>query len=270
MSDRIAFARLAQALSPWAHQLVYVGGWAHRLYRLHPRAQVPGYQPLATLDADVAVPNRDAMEGSIKSRLADAGFNEEFTGEHHPPVSQYTLGEEHGGFYAEFLTPLIGREYTREGMRLATVATSGITAQRLRYLDLLMHAPWQVELTPEWGATSPMVVRVPNPVSFIVQKLLIHDARAPDKRAQDLLYIHDTLELFAESLEVLHAIWRDEVEARMPATWVRRVMRAKQDMFDAMSDRLREAAVMAQGRNLDPERLRAMCAAALDEVLAAR
>jgi len=33
------FERLLTALEPWLDQIVIVDGWAHRLYRLHPRAQ---------------------------------------------------------------------------------------------------------------------------------------------------------------------------------------------------------------------------------------
>ena len=175
MNDRAAFARLAEVLSPWKHQLVFVGGWAHRLYRLHPMAQAPAYQPLATLDADVAFAEREPLDGDIKARLLTAGFKEELTGNHHPPVSQYTFGEdEHSGFYAEFLTPMTGSGRTRRGEPLATVQSAGITAQRLRYLELLLRCPWTVTLDADWGAASPMNLRIPNPVSFIVQKLLIH------------------------------------------------------------------------------------------------
>jgi hypothetical protein len=39
---------------------------------------------------------------------------------------------------------------------------------------------------------------VPNATSFIVQRLLIHSDRPPRKRSQDILYIHDTLELLAD------------------------------------------------------------------------
>jgi hypothetical protein len=41
---------------PWLDQLVVVGGWAHRQYRLHTFAQQLRYEPLATLDADIALP----------------------------------------------------------------------------------------------------------------------------------------------------------------------------------------------------------------------
>ena len=33
------FARLVEALEPWLDRVVIIGGWAHRLYRLHPLAQ---------------------------------------------------------------------------------------------------------------------------------------------------------------------------------------------------------------------------------------
>jgi hypothetical protein len=33
------FARLIDTLHPWLDQVVIIGGWAHRLYRLHPLAQ---------------------------------------------------------------------------------------------------------------------------------------------------------------------------------------------------------------------------------------
>jgi hypothetical protein len=35
-SDVEYFARLVDALEPWLDQVVIIGGWAHRLYRLHP------------------------------------------------------------------------------------------------------------------------------------------------------------------------------------------------------------------------------------------
>jgi hypothetical protein len=37
------FSRLIDTLRPWLDQVVIIGGWAHRLYRLHPLAQPLGY-----------------------------------------------------------------------------------------------------------------------------------------------------------------------------------------------------------------------------------
>jgi hypothetical protein len=31
------FVQLIEALAPWLEQVVLIGGWAHRLYRLDPR-----------------------------------------------------------------------------------------------------------------------------------------------------------------------------------------------------------------------------------------
>ena len=47
------FAKFMEALDPWLAQVVLVGGWAHRLYRLDPRARKLNYPPLTTLDGDV-------------------------------------------------------------------------------------------------------------------------------------------------------------------------------------------------------------------------
>ncbi len=268
MNDREAFAKLVGALAPWGDRLVFVGGWAHRLYRLHPKAGTLAYQPLATLDADVAFAERERLEGDVRARLREAGFHQQLTGTHRPPVSQYTLGDDGPkGFYAEFLTPLIGPEITRDGTRIATLEKAGITAQRLRYLELLLHSPWTVTLDAEWGAASQQQLRIPNPVSFIVQKLLIHDRRPGEKKAQDLLYIHDTLELFAGELDNLAALWRDDVRNTLHGNWIEDVFRTRDRVFGVMNDPLRDAAQMPQDRALGPERMRAMCFAALGEML---
>jgi len=267
MNDREAFARLLEALEPWGDKLVFVGGWAHRLYRMHPMAGAVAYQPLATLDADVAFAEREHLEGNIRVRLLEAGFQQVLTGTHQPPVSQYTLGEEGNGFYAEFLTPLVGREVAGDGTPIATLEKAGITAQRLRYLELLLRSPWTVTLDADWGAAAAQDLCIPNPVRFIVQKLLIHDRRSGDKKAQDLLYIHDTLELFAAELDTLAALWRDDVRGALHENWIKDLCRVKDTVFGAVNDSIRDAAKIPQDRELDPERMRAMCFAALGEML---
>src|ERR1700687_1417457 len=74
-----SFARLVESLTPWLDQVVIIGGWAHRLHRLHPIAQPLQYEPLATLDADVALPRRIRVAGDeIYQRLAANGFEAEF------------------------------------------------------------------------------------------------------------------------------------------------------------------------------------------------
>jgi hypothetical protein len=144
------FGRLVAALEPWLDQVVIVGGWAHRLYRLHPGAQVLDYPPLSTLDTDVALPAALAVgEQDIRARLVAHGFIQELLGEGRPPATHYHLGGESSGFYAEFLTPLVGGEYGHKRQRKSTMEIAGISSQQLRYIELLLHEPWWVELKGE-------------------------------------------------------------------------------------------------------------------------
>ncbi len=146
-----AFSKFIGALEPWLCEVVLIGGWAHRLYRRHPLARRLAYLPLITLDGDVAVPPKlKARELSVRKRLLDAGFVEEFVGEDWPPATHYHYGKG-GGFYAEFLSPLVGSEYDRRGKRKATQEVGGISSQLLRYIEILMISPWKVQLGRENG-----------------------------------------------------------------------------------------------------------------------
>src|SRR5215472_1239772 len=205
-----AFSKFIVALEPWLGEVVLVGGWAHRLYRLDSRARKLNYLPLTTLDGDVAVPPKlKKEESTVRKRLLEAGFEEEFIGEDRPPATHYHYGKG-GGFYAEFLAPLVGSEYDRRGRRKATKEVGGISSQLLRYIEILMLSPWKVELDKENGYpfSARRNVRIANPASFLVQKILIHRKRNYKDRAKDLLYIHDTIEDFSESLEELQTIIR--------------------------------------------------------------
>lgn len=189
MEDAASFARLVEAVRPWLGHLVIVGGWAHRLHRLHPLAGKPTYVPLRTRDVDVGLSLQAPLEGNIREALEHAGFSRVFRGDNAPPVTHYHLGDDDGGFYAEFLVPLYGAEW-KGGKPDVTAAKAGINAQKLRHLDLLLHAPWSVRVGPDVGVPLGRAadVLLPNPVSFIVQKLLIHDKRPANKRSQDVLH----------------------------------------------------------------------------------
>ena len=268
MNDLVAFGRLIQAIEPWSAHLVIVGGWAHRLYRFHPLATKPDYQPLLTRDTDLVFANKAPLGGDIRAALVKAGFKEEFTGDHRPPVTHYILGEDDAGFYAEFLTPLQGSGVMRTGEPDATVANAGITAQRLRYLDILLVSPWMISLGKEQGVplSQPMGLQVANATTFITQKLLIHASRPPAKRAQDLLYIHDALELFGAALPELNALWVESVRPSLPNKTGGRVVRLSNELFSTVTETIRNAARIPADRDLAAERLRASCQLALSQV----
>ena len=70
MNDLEPFANLALALNPWRGQLVFIGGWAHRLHRFDPRANKLEHQPVFTRDTDLAFANREPIEGDMKAALS--------------------------------------------------------------------------------------------------------------------------------------------------------------------------------------------------------
>lgn len=261
-------ARLIDALRPWLAHLVIVGGWAHRLHRFHPLANPPTYLPLRTRDADVAFSLNAPLEGDIGAALEAADFKADLLGEHAPPVTYYRLSGDDKGFYAEFLVPLIGDRVRRDGRPNATVAKAGVTAQKLRHLDVLLQSPWLVGLgtSVDVPLALPTEVMLPNPVSFIAQKLLIRKYRLPDKQAQDALYIHDTLDLFAGHLGELKEIWAEKIRPKLHPKTAGEVECLHREQFGAVSDVIRNAARIPQDRIIPPARMQALCAAALEEI----
>ena len=253
--DDEKFAQLVDALGPYLDSVVIVGGWAHRLFRSHPLAQALSYTPLMTRDTDVALPAGIAADKeNLRERLLARGFHEEFLGDDRPPVTHYQLGDTDAGFYAEFLTPLVGGEFKRDDTRDVTATIAGVTAQKLRYLEVLLIAPWTVTLTAGSSARQlPTRVNIANPVSYIVQKLLVSGKRKPSERAKDVLYIHDTLELFAGALPDLHRLWTDAVRPALGPRTEAKVRQATRRLFSEITDVVREAARMATGRVLSPE-----------------
>ncbi len=268
MKDLNHFARLIEAIEPWRAHLVLAGGWAHRLHRFHPLAKAPGHEPIVTRDTDIVVSATAPFNGDIKAALLKARFSEELSGNHQPPVTHYTLGDEGAGFYVEFLTPLTGSGVKRNGKPDATMTRNGVTAQKLKHLDLLLIEPWPIRVGSDQGlpTATPIDILVANPASFIVQKLLIQNYRSLDKQAQDILYIHDIIELFGTSLPTIKNLWDTSIRPTLPAKFARSVTMSAADTFADVSDVIRDAARIPQDRTLSPERLRATCQLALSVI----
>jgi hypothetical protein len=261
-SENEQFARLIVALAPWLTQLVIIGGWAHRLYRMHPSARHVEYLPLTTLDTDIAVPPRlKVIDTDVRERLIANGFQEERLGEDQPPATHYRLGDAQTGFYAEFLTPLFGPEHGRDGKPKTTRRIAGIVSQQLRHLEVLLLSPWMVSLTRSNGFPfeDPRQVRIANPASFLSHKALIHNKRARTKFAKDVLYIHDTLEIFGARLEDLNREWRTEVKPHIHPNAARKIQHAATDLFGELNDAIRDAARMTGARKLSAEAVRERC-----------
>ena len=209
------------------------------------------------------------LDGNIGDALKQAGFRAELRGDRTPPISHYYL-DEPGGFYAEFLVPLKGGQTKRDGSSVPlTISAGGIVAQKLRYLDLLLLNPWSVDVGPylENSLGSALGVLIPNPATFLAQKLLIFKYREGNKRAQDALYIHDTIDLFAENLEELRSIWRALVQTHsIFATINNRLITLISDQYSEITDIHRQAANIPQDRNLSVEELRFVCESGLKDI----
>ncbi len=263
------FVRLIAALEPWLGHIVIIGGWAHRLYRLHPRAQQLDYTAIMTLDADIAVPRELAVkQPDIRKCLLASGFREEFMGDDQPPATHYQLENSVTGFYAEFVTPLTGGEFCRGGKRNATLSTGGAVSQALRHIEILLNAAWRISLSESDGFAfpKPHIVSVANPAGFLAHKLLIRTKRTRGRFDKDVLYLHDTLETFGAHLPELHKEWVSRVRPRLSPKSVRTVEGSARSLFGEMSDAVRRAAQIAGRRGLSPEAILEVCNVGLKQV----
>ena len=111
-------------------------------------------------------------------------------------------------------------------------------------------------------------LKLPNPLSYITQKLLIQKHRKPDKHPQDVLYIHDMLELFAGELTTLRKVWREQVRPQMPEKTARTVEGLRHQQFDAVTDVHRSAVRIPQDRGMTPAGLQEACAYGLEAIFA--
>ena len=111
-----ALASSLAALGPYLEDVVLVGGWAHRLFHLHPWARPREFAPLATNDVDFAVPARTPpRESTLSSLLAAAGYEARHKSIHtRPPLVRYQRAD---GVMIEFVADLKGSATIARGTR---------------------------------------------------------------------------------------------------------------------------------------------------------
>jgi hypothetical protein len=269
-SDHEKFARVVETLRPWLPDLVVAGGWAHRLHRLHAFAEALDDLPLMTTDVDVALVRVPRAAGNLRDALRASGFREEVAGVAQPPITYYQLGSPEHPFYVEFLTPLLGGENRRNGTADITTTISGVTAQKLRYLEILLLGTWSVHIGPDNGFPlgQPATVTVPNPAAYVAQKLLILDRRHREDQERDILYIHDTLQTFAAHLADVRDAWHHDVVPHLHARRVADIKAAIRGGFSGPTDRIRGAAAIAAsvGRSLPARSLLEACQVGLAQI----
>src|SRR5258708_33701394 len=136
----------------------------------------------------------------------------------------------------------IGAEGGRQRRKWAAFRHSCFATSRF-----LLISPWKVELGEENGyALSPKrSVQIAHPASFLAQKILIHPQRDYKDRAKDLLYMHDTIEVFSENLDELQKLFRNDVAPNLHPRRIAELETAAGTLFGKVTDTIREAALIA-------------------------
>jgi hypothetical protein len=277
LPNQAGFVKIVRALGPYLDELVIVGAWCHRLLHFHPLATPPPFPPLMSEDTDVATPERLLPRSpSMGERLQAAGFRASLSGSGPVPASKFYPEDDDKGLYLEFIAPLRGAAYTRTGEPNDTLAIAGITAAKLRYVELLLFEPWKFDLTEQDGfgvGTEAISLQVANPASYLAQKVLaVHRRQQAAKKPKDVLYVHDTLAMFGSSFAELRAQAASVLEL-LPAATLREFHRLRVELFrdDALLIQAAEIA-SATGRASPPSAstIATVCSLGLENVFAAR
>ena len=233
------FGRALYALRPYANDLLVIGGMAPVLYRLVPGFAPAVVDPIATREVDWTTPPRLPRRGETAWKLLGAeglrAYEVPGVGTRRGPrVFQH---ERYGTarkapVYQEFLCPLRGN-----ATKVVEVQT-GLSAQPLRYLDLLAFDPITLTVDASSGipVAAPCPVRLAQPVLYIAQKVLARAERAamPGKPAKDLAYAFDVASL-------CRPLWNDQADVRKRAAaeapawskWLARTGRSLRELFGA-------------------------------------
>jgi len=195
---------VVQALEPILADVLVVGGWAHRLHREHPLALTLDEQPIQTSDCDLAFGlQTPAPPGLDLAACFDrAGFDYIDIGTEFQESGVFRSRND-PTFTVQLLVPRRGSGTTRAGDPIRSRRVGGVPVEVLRGLDLLEVEPWRVAW--DVGSRKRVELSVCHPIPFLLAKLVLTcvASRALEDRAKDLIYVLDTIRLFAGREEAL-------------------------------------------------------------------
>ena len=204
------FAEAVTILRTYLGDLVCIGGCANALYRYHERANTIPFPYLGTKDMDWASPQelRQGERKPVAALMAEAEFEKEKLGTGEKAVVKYLPRDENLAADMEFLCPQSGLRGGRDRRSIAPSypVQPGLMAQPLRYLELLQHRTWEIELgrIPEFVTLQGLRIRLPNPAAYVVQKILIREQRrSPQSAAKDCYYIYEVSVIFRDAMDAL-------------------------------------------------------------------
>jgi hypothetical protein len=229
------FYRVLSAIRLNLKDFVLVGGFASYLYQFHERAKPTDLPSLLTYDIDLASAEKIPVRGgkSVHQSLSEIGLEEEFTGNCVPPLVKYFPKDKKPFMYVEFLTPLRGSETKRGVPDITQNIQPDLSAQKLRFLDLLLKHPWEINTrsVPAFNKYRKLVVKIPHPGMFIMQKILISERRTGKSRPKDFAYIYQTLSYLREDLEVIAKEYKILIDNPEWKKWYRKFIRLSREIF---------------------------------------
>ena len=227
--------RVLSAIRPNLIDFVLVGGFASYLYQFHDRAKPIKLSPLLTYDIDLASGGQIPVRGgkSVHQSLTEIGLKEEFTGDCIPPLVKYFPRDKKPSLYVEFLTPMRGSETKRRGSDITQNIQADLSAQKLRFLDLLLKNPWEINTSsvPAFNKYPKLVVRIPHPNMFIMQKILISKRRTDKSQLKDLAYIYQILAYLREEFEVIAQEYKELIDNPEWKRWYKNFITLSKEIF---------------------------------------
>jgi len=224
-------------LQGYLQDLILIGGFAALLYRFHEDAKEIGIPHLITYDVDLASEGEVPIRGekSIHESLEEAGLRRELMGNAEQPIVKYYPQEEMDAiYYVEFLVPLFGSATKRNRKpKLTHSIQKHLPAQKLRYLDLLLYKPWGVHTAslPTLKDLPDLVVKVPHPGMYIMQKVLTLQERKRSDRIKDFAYIYQTLFCFRKNLTPLASQYANLIVKTEWKRWYSKFIRLVNEKF---------------------------------------
>jgi hypothetical protein len=215
-----------RAFGDYRQSAVLTGGLVPLMYRYLPEFAGRTVRPaLLTFDLDWTVPTPLNLAGEfLDKQLTDSGFVVLLGGQEPPHVMQYQparYGDVRGPVYIEFLTPRKGGAEVRGQDRTVLEVQAGLNAQALPYLDLLLNAPlpFDVSVIPETGLRKSTQILLPDPMAYVLQKVLARNRRKPNKKETDQAHIYDVVALWSGRWSDMHATLMTLQDAGFPSTW---------------------------------------------------
>jgi len=232
--------RCIRALGPYTETAVLTGGLAAMLYRwCWPNSSIER-PPLMTFDMDWALPQRMQWhDAGLHKRLESGGFRPWLHGSGDDPVTYYQH-ERHGTarlarIYAEFIAPRPGSLTDRQGKNAGIVEIEpGLHAQTDPYLGLLLveNLKLDVSRVAGIGLSEPQSIRLPHPICYVVQKVLIRRRRPPHKQANDAAHVYEVALITRDAWpQMADVLARVEAGGAFPPKWFERARQTIDEIF---------------------------------------